>query len=210
MPGYQGVAIMRKPPALLCGILLAWAASVAAATADKLPEADRAAADAAAAAREGTGIPALSEGQQAAYLDGRPMWMASAAELNQYPDPHRVLELATALELTEEQQQVIAALAAETRAQAVDLGKEIIAQEQKLNRIFAWHQATAGNIEDSVFEIGLLQALLRHTHLAAHIRTRELLTETQVERYAELQGRGKEEAANSSRMGCNAAHHHGR
>jgi len=201
---------MRKPSALLCGILLAWAASLAAATADNLPEADRAAADAAAAAREGTGIPALSEGQQAAYLDGRPMWMASAAELNQYPDPHRVLELATALELTEEQQQVIAALAAETRAQAVDLGKEIIAQEQKLNRIFAWHQATAGNIEDSVFEIGLLQALLRHTHLAAHIRTRELLTATQLARYVELQGQGSEDAVNSNRMGCNATHHHGR
>lgn len=201
---------MRKPAAMLCGILLAVIASLVAAAVDDPVEAERAAADAAAAARQGTGIPALSAEQQAAYLDGRPMWMASTAEFNRYPDPRRVLELATALELTARQLQAITALVADTRRQAVDLGREIIAQEQKLNRIFAWHQATSTNIEDIVMEIGLLQALLRQTHLTARIQARDLLTETQVQRYEELQGTGAQDAADSNRMGCNANHHHGR
>jgi putative hemolysin len=57
------------------------------AAADDSVEAARAAAHAAEAAREGTGIPALPEEQIAAYLDGRAMWMASVAELNHYPGP---------------------------------------------------------------------------------------------------------------------------
>ena len=173
-------------------------------------EAARAAAHAAEAAREGFGIPALPEEQIAAYLDGRAMWMASVAELNHYPDPRQVLEFAAKLGLSAEQQQAIVNLHDEIRPEAVRLGKQLVEQEQRLNRIFAWGQASGENIEPIVTDIGALQARLRLTHLLAHIRARDLLTKGQIKRYDELQGYGEPTGESSNKMGCNAMHHHGR
>jgi len=180
------------------------------ATATDPEEAARAAAHAAEAAREGTGIPALSEAQAASYLDGEAMWQASVAELNHYPSPRRVLELAEALELAEGQRRATTELHEETRREAIRLGGELVALEQRLNRIFAWNQATADNIAKIVLDIGTLQAQLRLTHLVASIRQKSLLTEEQVKRYDELQGRGMDTGKSSNKMGCGGAHHHGR
>jgi hypothetical protein len=96
------------------------------------------------------------------------------------------------------------------RPEAVRLGKQLVEQEQRLNRIFAWGQASEENIGHIVTNIGALQARLRLTHLLAHIRARELLTEDQVKRYDELQGNGESTGESGNKMGCNAAHHHGR
>ena len=177
---------------------------------DASVEAARAAAHAAEAAREGTGIPALSESQAAAYLDGRSMWMASVAEQNSYPDPRQVLELADKLGLTTKQQQAIRNLYDETRSEAIRLGKQLVAKEQRLNRVFVWGQATTENIEKTVADIGVLQAKLRLTHLLSHVRTKELLTKEQVKHYDELQGNNLSTGESNSKIGCNAAHHHGR
>ena len=180
------------------------------ATATDPEEAARAMAQAAEAAREGTGIPALSEAQAASYLDGEAMWQASVAELNHYPSPRRVLELAEALELAEGQRRATTRLHEETRREAIRLGGELVALEQRLNRIFVWNQATADNIAKTVLDIGTLQTQLRLTHLAASIRQKSLLTEEQVRRYDELQGRGMDSGKSSNKMGCSGAHHHGR
>ena len=114
------------------------------AAADDSVEAARAAAHAAEAAREGFGIPALTEAQINAYLDGRAMWMGSVAELNHYPDPQQVLEFAAKLGLSAEQQQAIVNLHDEIRPEAVRLGKQLVEQEQRLNRIFAWGHGAFG------------------------------------------------------------------
>jgi len=179
------------------------------ATATDPDEAARAAAHAAEAAREGTGIPALSEAQAASYLDGKAMWQASVAELNRYPSPRRVLEFAEALELSEEQRQATAKLHEETRREAIRLGKELVALEQRLNRIFVWNQATADNIVETVLGIGTLQSRLRLTHLVASVRQKSLLTEEQLQRYEELQGRIVGSGKSSSKTGCSSMHHHG-
>jgi hypothetical protein len=173
-------------------------------------EAARAAAHAAEAAREGTGIPALSEAQVASYLDGEAMWLANVAELNHYPSPRRVLELAETLELEEGQRRATTMLHEETRREAIRLGGELVALEQRLNRIFAWNQATADNIAKLVLDIGTLKAQFRLTHLVASIRQKPLLMEEQVRRYDELLGRGVDSGKGSNKMGCNGAHHHGR
>ena len=190
--------------------LFIFCCSLSCTAADDSVEAARAAAHAAEAAREGAGIPALSEGQAAAYLDGRAMWMASVAELNSYPNPRQVLEFADKLGLTTKQQQAIKNLYDETRSQAIQLGKQLVAQEQRLNRVFAWDQATTENIKKTVTDIGVLQSKLRLTHLLAHIRTKELLTKEQVKDYDELQGKHVSTGESNSKIGCNAAHHHGR
>jgi hypothetical protein len=173
-------------------------------------EAARAAADAEAAAREGAGIPALSEGQTEAYMDGRAMWMAIVAELNHYPGPRRVLELEDRLKLTAEQRQAVIGLYDDSRREAVRYGKQLIELEQKLNRMFAWGQASVENIVKIVTDIGAIQARLRLTHLVAHIRTKELLTMGQVKRYDEIQGYTLSTGSNGDKTGCGSAHHHGR
>ncbi len=207
MSGYCGMEwVKRLAPVLFICVVVATSFL---ATATEPDEAARAAAHAAEAAREGTGIPALSEAQAASYLDGKALWQASVAELNHYPSPRRVLELAVALELTEEQQRATAELHEETRREAIRLGRELVALEQKLNRIFVWNQATTDNVAKIVLDIGTLQTQIRLTHLAASIRQKPLLTEEQVRRYDELQGRGMDSGKSSNRAGCNATHHHG-
>jgi hypothetical protein len=178
-------------------------------TANDQDEAARAAAHAAEAAREGKGIPALSEAQAASYLDGKALWQASVAELNHYPSPRRVLELAEALGLTDGQRRATTKLHEETRREAIKLGRELVALEQKLNRIFTWNQATVDNIAKIVLDIGTLQTQLRLTHLVASVRLKPLLTEEQVGRYDELQGRGMDSGNSSNKEGCSALHHHG-
>jgi hypothetical protein len=173
-------------------------------------EVARAAAHAAEAAREGTGIPALSETQATSYLEGNAMWQASVAELNHYPSPSRVLELAEPLGLTVIQRWSTTNLHEEARREAIRLGEELVALEHKLNRIFVWNQASPDNIEKIVLDIGTLRTQIRLTHLVASIRQKALLTEEQVRHYDELRGRGLDSGKTSSRTGCNAAHHHGR
>jgi hypothetical protein len=208
MSGYRGTGRVQQLTAVLFGLVCIFTGS-AAATGESV-EAARAAAHAAEAAREGTGIPALSESQIAAYLDGRAMWMAGVAELHHYPGPRQVLELAGQLGLTAAQQQAVTKLYDEMHPEAVRLGKQLVEQEQRLNRVFAWGQASGENIEPVVTDIGALQARLRFTHLLAHIRTRDLLSKEQVKRYDELQGYGEPARESGTWMGCNAAHHHGR
>jgi hypothetical protein len=182
--------------------------SLSATTTDQ-DEAARTAAHAAEAAREGTGIPALSEAQAASYLSGEAMWQARVAELNHYPSPSRVLELAEALEFTDEQRRATTKLHEETRREAIRLGRDLVALEQRLNRIFVWNQATADSITKTVLDIGTLQAQLRLTHLVASIRQKLLLTEEQVRLYDELQGRGMGSGKSSNKTSCSSAHHHG-
>ena len=60
-----------------------------------------------------------------------------------------------------------------------------------------------------MLDIGTLRTQIRLTHLVASIRLKPLLTEEQVRRYDELQGRGTDSGNSSNRTGCGAAHHHG-
>jgi hypothetical protein len=207
MSGYCGMERVKQLAAVLFSFVVAGTSSPA--TATEPEEAARTAAHAAEAAREGTGIPALSEALAAGYLDGKAMWQASVAELNHYPSPRRVLELAESLELTEGQRRATTNLHEEARREAIRLGEELVALEQRLNRIFVWNQATADNISRVVLDIGTLQTQLRLTHLVASIRQKPLLTEEQVRRYDELQGRGMDSGRSSNKMGCSGAHHHG-
>jgi len=208
MSGCSNACGIRRCAALLPAVVMLWAC-VSAHAADAV-EAGRVAGDAAAAAVDGGGLPALPEETMAAYLDGRAMWMDSAAELNHYPGPRRVLELATVLGLSADQRQAVTAIQDESRQQAIDVGRQLIALEQRLNRIFAWGQASEDNILQTVTDIGTLQAKLRMTHLLASIRTRELLSRDQIDHYDLLQGYGSPNGGNPDRMGCNAMHHHGR
>ena len=82
-------------------------------------------------------IKALSEQQMADLRAGRGMGLALAAELNGYPGPMHVLELAEPLALSDQQRAKVQDLFAAMKAEAVPLGETLIAQEADLDKQFA-------------------------------------------------------------------------
>ena len=135
-------------------------------------------------------IKSLSEQQLADLRAGRGMGLALAAELNGYPGPVHVLELAEQLGLSAEQKARVAGLFAAMKAEAVPLGERMIVQEAALDRLFAGHTATAASVAAATADIGETQAKLRAAHLKYHLSTLEVLQPAQVLRYAELRGYG--------------------
>jgi hypothetical protein len=116
-------------------------------------------------------IKALSEQQMADLRAGRGMGLALAAELNGYPGPMHVLELAEPLALSDQQRAKVQELFAAMKAEAVPLGETLIAQEADLDKQF-----------------GATQAALRGAHLKYHLLTLDVLTPAQGARYGELRG----------------------
>ncbi|HEX2552469.1 MAG TPA: hypothetical protein VHL98_02125 [Microvirga sp.] len=142
------------------------------------------------AGMEGRAVKGLSEQQIADLRAGRGMGLALPAELNGYPGPVHVLELAGSLSLTEPQARRVRELYAAMRDEAVPLGERLIAQEAELDRLFAERRATPANLAEATGAIGTTQAALRAAHLKYHLSTVEVLTSEQVRRYAALRGYG--------------------
>src|SRR5712671_4214867 len=131
-------------------------------------------------------IKALSEQQVADLEAGRGMGLALAAELNGYPGPSHVLELADKLELTADQRSSVKALFDSMKAEALPLGSKLIEQEADLDRQFASHTVTPESLKASTAAVAVTQGALRETHLKYHLSTKAILTRRQMQRYAEL------------------------
>jgi len=133
-------------------------------------------------------IKALSAQQVADLKAGRGMGLALAAELNGYPGPMHVLELAQSLGLSTEQVARMTGLFEAMKAEAIGLGETLIAAEAALDRQFAQRSITAAGLSDGVKKISAVQAALREAHLKYHLATVEVLTPAQIAHYAELRG----------------------
>ena len=133
-------------------------------------------------------LKALSEAQIADLRAGRGVTLALAAELNGYPGPLHVIELADALALTPEQRARMQTLYQAMKAEAVTLGERLIAEETELDRQFASRAVTPPTLMGATAQIGQTQAALRATHLRYHLLTAEVLTPDQMHRYAQLRG----------------------
>ena len=135
-------------------------------------------------------IKALSEEQIADLRAGRGMGLALAAELNGYPGPRHVIELAKHLELTEAQHAEVQALFDAMQAETVPIGESLIEREVELERQFADRTVTPASLNALTQEIGGIQGALRAAHLRYHLATLAALTPQQVERYNEKRGYG--------------------
>ena len=133
-------------------------------------------------------IKSLSAEEVEGLLQGRGMGLARAAELNHYPGPLHVLELAAELRLTPEQRAGVQATFDKMRDAAVRLGREIVARERALDAMFAKGEIDAGKLRAATSEIARLQGDLRAAHLAAHLEMRRLLSPQQIKKYDELRG----------------------
>jgi hypothetical protein len=133
-------------------------------------------------------IRALSPQQIEDLLAGRGMALALPAELNGWPGPMHVLELAAPLRLSPEQRRETEALMATHRAEARRIGAQIVEEERGLDTAFRERRITAADIATRTDRIGALQAALRAEHLRTHLLQTALLSAEQVTRYAELRG----------------------
>ena len=157
---------------------VAFATAAAAASAESLPH----------AGLQGRGIKALSENEIADLLAGRGAGMALPAELNRYPGPRHVLELAAELELSPEQDVETRRLFARMQSEAVPLGEAVVAQEAELEQLFASGVAEESALRAAVAETARLRGELRFTHLKYHLAMRPLLTPAQVAAYDAARG----------------------
>jgi Spy/CpxP family protein refolding chaperone len=133
-------------------------------------------------------IKALSEEQILDLRAGRGMGLALAAELNGYPGPRHVLDLADQLGLTDEQRRRVLELFGEMERGAIEIGQRIIQEEAALDRLFAEARAAQRSVRLRTRTIASLEGELRAHHLGYHLAMHSLLTPEQVERYQELRG----------------------
>src|SRR6185295_13986694 len=138
--------------------------------------------------QESREIKALSPQEISDYLAGKGMGFAKAAELNGYPGPAHVLELGERLQLTDAQRAETQALFDAMQAKAMVLGRELVEEERRLDRLFASKSADPASVGASLARIGDLQARVRAAHLDAHLAQVRILTSEQTSRYVELRG----------------------
>jgi hypothetical protein len=146
-------------------------------------------------------IKALSEQQVADLKAGRGMGLALAAELNGYPGPSHVLELADRLGLSADQRARVQRLFDSMKQEALPLGARLLEQEAELDRQFATRSITPESLKSATASIAATQGALRESHLRYHLSTVALLSENQMRKYSELRGYGSH---GPSRM----QHHH--
>lgn len=141
------------------------------------------------AAHDPSGAPTgLSADAVQQLLAGAGMGLARPAEVHAYPGPLHVLELADALDLTDDQRATATRLREAMLARAMPLGHEIIAAERQLDALFMSGEASAEAVEAQTARIAALQGRLRAVHLTTHLEMRDAMTDAQVETYMRLRG----------------------
>ena len=141
--------------------------------------------------QESRAIKALSDNEVADLLAGKGMGYAKAAELNGYPGPSHVLELADELRLTDSQRRETRTVFDAMQKKAADLGRALVEEETKLDGLFAQREADPQALDAALLRIGELQARVRGAHLEAHLAQARILTPEQMRRYGELRGYGR-------------------
>ena len=135
-------------------------------------------------------IAALSAQRIEGLRAGRGLGYAKAAELNGFPGPMHVLEMADNLGLDDATRERIASIRANMLEQAIPLGEQLIAAEQVLDDLFTKGTPDASAVADATRAIGLIEANLRAVHLKAHLETTPLLTRHQRMIYSKARGYG--------------------
>jgi hypothetical protein len=133
-------------------------------------------------------IKALSADEVRDYLDGKGIGLARAAELNGYPGPMHVIELAGPLSLSGGQRARTQALFDAMRARAIEAGRALVDAERELDSLFRQRTVSEASLAQALERIGQRQADVRRVHLEAHLAQTAILTPAQVQRYAELRG----------------------
>lgn len=135
-------------------------------------------------------IASLSAQDIQALQAGQGWGFAKSAELNGYPGPAHVLELADTLGLSADQRNAVQAIWDTMNAAARETGAAFVQAEAQLDAAFADQTATPQTVQRLAAEAGALRAALRAIHLNAHLEVTPLLSRHQQMLYAQARGYG--------------------
>lgn len=132
----------------------------------------------------------LSEEGIRGLINGEGLGVARIAELNHFPGPRHVLDIADKLQLSDTQLKETRKVYAGMHKEAVRLGKMIIAREEELENSFARNDIDSNKWKTIVMEIARLEGELRVTHIRAHLAMKGILSPDQISNYDLLKGYG--------------------
>ena len=158
------------------------------------------------AGQEQRKIKSMSEQEVAGLLAGAGAGFARAAELNGYPGPMHVLELADRLALNDAQRAATKSLMTQHKARARTLGEQLVAAERDLDKLFAQRTADAVAVDEATRRVGLLQAAVRAEHLKTHVAQTALLSVDQVRMYSVLRGYAGTDASETAHAPASGHH----
>jgi hypothetical protein len=136
--------------------------------------------------------------------------MAKLAELNGYPGPRHVLDMASELQLTDGQRMEIERIYQNMSNDAKSIGVAIIDIEQDMDGAFANKTITEENLKSMLDKSADLYGQLRVVHLSAHLDTIQMLTIEQVQMYNTMRGYDSGSTDNTTSTtndGSNSSHH---
>lgn len=148
------------------------------------------------AGEEARSIKSLSEEDIAELRRGSGWGLAKAAELNGMPGPAHLLELKDEIPLSPEQVEAIEQVFQDMQQAAIKEGERLISREQALEDAFRDRLVTEESLADLLDEIEASRGHLRYIHLAAHLKTPDILTNDQIDRYNTLRGYGADPCKN--------------
>lgn len=175
-PLFGGAQAETRMKLSFIALLLVWASSVVATTQSPY------------VGDESNEIKSLSPGEITELLQGGGMGFAKAAELNRYPGPRHVLDLADQLHLSSEQIAQASRIFERMRAKAVHLGAQLVEYERELDSLFSSGEISAPALDALLLNIGETRAMLRGAHLHAHLEMKQILSRHQVMMYDKLRG----------------------
>jgi hypothetical protein len=114
--------------------------------------------------------------------------MAKLAELNGYPGPRHVLDMASELQLIDRQRMEIELIHQNMSSKAKDIGAAIIDIEYDMDGAFANKTITEENLKLMLDKSADLYGQLRFVHLSAHLDTVQILSTDQVQMYNTMRG----------------------
>ena len=141
-------------------------------------------------------ITSLSEQDIAALLAGSGWGLALPAELNGFPGPLHVLELADELGLSKDQEQSISKIFEEMRKDAIAKGVSFIEAERTLDEGFKSPNLDAIQLKKLIENSEAARADLRFVHLSRHLMTLDVLSSDQIDNYAVLRGYASDPCSN--------------
>ena len=137
-------------------------------------------------------VPTLTPDEVRELRNGEGMGLARPAELNRFPGPKHLLELASELDLDPAQIRRIEAIHEKMRAQAIAKGDDILMAERRLANLFAsaavGEQPSVADVKRITEHLGIMRGQLQAIHLLAHVESARELTAEQIEEYDRLRG----------------------
>lgn len=133
-------------------------------------------------------VPSLSPEEVRELRNGEGMGLARAAELNHFPGPKHLLELAPELGLGKARIGRIEEIHDRMKARAIAKGEAILEMERHLAGLFASGQPSETALARITEHLGLMRGQLQAIHLVAHVEAARELTAEQIESYDRLRG----------------------